>query len=1158
MDRHTRSYSLIRTLILGSAALAIVGVLFAIYQSMSGGPTVRPSRFETAQAPLPELPGRADGGADTVGKGVQIGGDVHLPGGGQGSLSLYDRGSDRPTAVISHRGWEPIEGSDNQFHVTEPRIKMRTPNGQLVELQAHLGLIQLRMDEGDRPTLRHGRLTGDVEIRIDRFDDEQRAALPEDERNNPGPDRLVIVNLDDVDFDREFARLTTTGRFSVESAEASIEGRGLTLRYNELNSSVEHLETVAGGRIVVRGLGRMFKVGLPGVEDADEALGASEPPQELAEAPTAEAEPLPSPPQTPSDDMPVVALDERRADKAHPTIRYRAAFTGDVQVCEVKGGATTGELVADVLEVLFAFGQAERDAASARTVTPAVEDAEPTDAETEPGEPGEPGVLTVTWSGPLVVKTVHDEPGAADADRPDAADGLLVVATGDQVRVTQGDRSVRCRKLVYDQGAERHQLYGSPDQPAVIEAGGGFLEGPEIELDLHRQTARITGPGRMSDTGRQRARLGLESAEIGPRPGVDIRFADEVNVTFGTATVETTSPDTGLPVTEQRRHLKTAVFLGSVSMKQGNDLIAGDRVELEFDVPRPGGAFEDSMRRLQAEGNVVLIHGDEAVRCQRIDVELRPDRQGRVTAKVARAYDNVSATQGDRTITAGDQMLVVLGSFRVEKEPWDLGKAWVEAIRRGVNPEEVDWAEQRTKYESRDDFRPGVVRLDACGGVKVDDPEQNLRVTADLLECSFSDGRRIDQALVTGSDASPAHVELDDYAITARVVELDVARESADVPGRGRLVFNSLRDLDGRTLDEPIPVAVTWSRRMTYRGVNNQAVITGNVEARTEQSSFDCGELTIHFADSPSRSASAEAPGGADGGKIDWWIFAPLVDRVAGALGERPGDRIIEDDFDKEPVYLAATGGTVALTSKVEPGTGRILSRGRIAGPTIFVDLRTQAMTVENAGTLLIEDYHLPVRSGKPTVAEADRRTPFGGLGVSSPSQTFLRWEGEMSYYFGKQAAFFERGVEMAHRSGTEIILGREMVGQATYDAVIESGPSQGRSASLTCDKLAVQFHRPEDQDARDNGGAGDMSGYELSLFEATGRVHFQDAGITVLARRVTYNALRNWLTIHGGQGQPATLYDQRNGYREWKAEVIDWNRQTGEIHAPKASVLGR
>jgi hypothetical protein len=215
-------------------------------------------------------------------------------------------------------------------------------------------------------------------------------------------------------------------------------------------------------------------------------------------------------------------------------------------------------------------------------------------------------------------------------------------------------------------------------------------------------------------------------------------------------------------------------------------------------------------------------------------------------------------------------------------------------------------------------------------------------------------------------------------------------------------------------------------------------------------------------------------------------------------------------------------------------------------------------MTVEGAGNLLIEDYELPGRGEPEADAEAVMRTPFGGLGVDSPSQTLLAWNGEMIYHFGKRAAIFDRGVEMSHRSGTEIILGTQAVDDAAFKAAVESGRKQGRRSWLSCERLGVEFGGPQEDERRGIAGAGDMSGYELSRFEATGRVHFEDSGIVVLALQVAFDAERNWLSIRGGQGQNATIYDQRGKFQEIKAEVIEWNRQTGRIFAPKASVIGR
>jgi hypothetical protein len=85
------------------------------------------------------------------------------------------------------------------------------------------------------------------------------------------------------------------------------------------------------------------------------------------------------------------------------------------------------------------------------------------------------------------------------------------------------------------------------------------------------------------------------------------------------------------------------------------------------------------------------------------------------------------------------------------------------------------------------------------------------------------------------------------------------------------------------------------------------------------------------------------------------------------------------------------------------------------------------------------------------------------------------------------------------------------------------------------------------------------MSAYELSLFQATGGAHFEDGGVVVLAHSVSYDAVRNWLTVRGDENSQAAIYDQRGGrFRDLAADVIDWDRNTDRIYAPNARVIGR
>ncbi|HUU85250.1 MAG TPA: hypothetical protein VM243_17255, partial [Phycisphaerae bacterium] len=1054
MNRNTPSYSLVRTLILGAATLAIVGVLFAIYQSATRAPQPAASPTVAAPGQPPAEPATPPGAprAAEQGPGVELVPHVKADAGDKSNIRLYSPDSDRARLELAVSKWEPV-GSGNQFSLTGPEIRMRTPNGQWVQITADAGLVELRKTADDSYDPQRGTLMGDVVIRVDRLDDKQRAALPEAERNNPGPDRLIVVKLEDVSFDLEYARLETAGPFSVVSHEAEFYGRGLALRYNEVDSSIDELRILREGRIRVRGMGPVLEVGLPGTaqgparqrDDDSTDQDSAQPPELTAERATdtivppaaadQEAAPLTVPP---GDAVAVLPLDEPRTPAPRPTIPYQAIFEGDVLVRQTEGGQETGRLEADLLELLFDFSQKQRETVRAQAAVPG-EGVEPDEGTEETGQPAAPTELNVTWTGPLMLTSVRPAAESPDAPQGEPRERLHVTATGSEVRLSRsGQGRLRCRKLVVHQEEERAWLYGGEDAQVVIDSpDGGRLEGPEVFLDIRQGTARLQGPGRIADT-----RSGQVMGDADADFRVDIRFDDQVDITLAQTVTESIDPQTGQPVQRRRRHLEHAILRGGVSMHQQGDAIEGDQIEIDFDPPRREGSLADNIRRLRGDGSVRLVHGADAVRCDRIDVEMGLDESGRVSPRLARAYGHVSANQDQRSITAKDKMIATMRSFRVEREPWDIRKAQAEAVRRGVDPTGVDWEKQRVKYESEDRFRPGLLRLQAWDDVIVRDPRQELYVTAEALDCTFTEGRRIAQALVTGQEAAPAHVEMDYFSITGRQIDLDMETESAQVPGKGHLSFTTLRDLDGRELDQPMAVAVTWGERMTYRGAVNRAMFTGAVHAVSEESEFDCGELILDFAerqeptpaDSPSGAVLAEA------GRDDWWILTPLVRRVWGDRGDDQSGPLGRE-FNKEPISLLATGGAVARTSKTQPGTGRLLSRGRIEGPRMLVNLRDEVLVIEDPGNLLIEDYELPSleRADQP-----EPRTPFGGLGAGSPSQTFITWQGQMTYYFGKQAAFFEGGVEMAHRSGTKIVLGSELYGDVA-ERLAQAGGDSGR-----------------------------------------------------------------------------------------------------------------
>ena len=342
------------------------------------------------------------------------------------------------------------------------------------------------------------------------------------------------MHLEEVDFDLEYAHVESDGPFRLESAEFDIEGQGLTLRYNEADSSIKELRIARAGKITARGLGTMFRVAMPGQDDQ-----AVEPPPTEA----AEVEPAapPRPPETdlPDDGIPVLALDAPEDKTVRPAVTYRARFSGDVQVRQTEGDQTSATLVADMVELLFSFGQTQREAVRVQAAAPTRgEGADGPDTQTtqpatiDDGAAVPPTVLTLVWSGPLIIKAV--DPQETESASLIEETGTQLTATGQAVRLTQAGRgSLDCNKLVYHEKTERAWLYGTVAAPVIITSpDGGRLEGPEVVLDMTGGAARITGPGRLLDQGPV---LGL-----GPTPategeaarGAEIRFQDQVDVTF--------------------------------------------------------------------------------------------------------------------------------------------------------------------------------------------------------------------------------------------------------------------------------------------------------------------------------------------------------------------------------------------------------------------------------------------------------------------------------------------------------------------------------------------------------------------------------------------------------------------------------------------------
>ena len=1146
MSPHAQPHRLVRTLLLVVSTLAVVGVVFAIYIQYARSPEEQYAAAPPiVKPPVAPAPGATSRPSDAT--PMQIDG-VPLPKGERTRINLYGPEGVQARLELEVSSWEPVGDSGREFRLEEPTIRYRTPGGQLVNVTADRGQVEMTRQRGENYDLARGRFEGHVVILMDRLDESQRAQLPPEQRDELTDERKIYVELDDLNFDMEYARVESLGRLYVSTAEADFEGRHLLLRYDEAASRIEYLKIFEGKRIALRAPGGSFTVTLPGAAGSATAgvEEEPEPPPERETPPASEvaaAEPADAAPVE-DDGVPLFVPDAPKKPRIRETVTYTAVFEGDVVVDQFEGQTQTGLLSADRLSFLFDFGQEQRDLARQTPTSQPVSPAEPDAGLTrEPAYGGESEVV-LRWTGPLVVDLVRDQ-----GEVPEEVFGkrLHVTATGREVHVADRQGSARCRRLSYHHETEQVLLHGDADSAFALDLeSGGHLSGRALSFDPRGRTVRIQGPGVLSDE--RGAGLLRVPAWGGRDPSgeASVVFEKEMNICLGTHTHESIDPVTGELAARQRDYVQSAELVGNVIMDRNGDSIAADLVEIGFRPPSDSGSLMGNIESFHADGRVRMKQGDERITCRGIDVAMTRDANGRLVPVRAVAAGDVVAVQRQRAITATDRMIVHLHSVPVEKPPFDLVQAKVAAVRRGLNVDEIDWDAQEEEYEGRKRFALGLRRIQALGDVSANDPEQNLHIDAGQLDCTFRDGRRIDKGVVLGRGALPATIEFGDSGIMGREIEFDAGAEWAEVPGAGRMTFNSRKDLDGRALAEPIPVSVTWTDFMTFRGHRNMAVVSGSVHAASRNSTFDCRELVLDFEEV--RSPASAGPTTPD--PWDWWIIRPFRSRA----GRTERLRLEAPKIERQLAYLSANSDVIGLTAAYDDDTGSLKTRARIAGPHLAVDLRnrTQAMTIDDAGTLLIEDYRLsaPDESGRAT-----KMSPFGAQGDNLPSQTFVSWEGATSFYSGSRLAVFEKDVELVYRSGSKLVLAEGVLSDAALARLHES--AEGRDARLMCQRLTVQFLKDTDGGASASGGGlGGVSGNEVASFAASGGVYFEDSGVSVTCRTITFDRERNLLQILGTRRYPAELIDQRRGrYRSIRGPTIYWERDTDRIEAPRSTI---
>jgi len=1112
---HRRATGLVRTLVVASSTLAILLVCFAIYQytqlehdappqatTGSGGTEATVS----SQAPNT---GDPDEASFRYGRsGANIGGSRNI------RIKIYSPDSKQVVWELGASTLDPVPGSADEFLTTDPEIRMRTGAGNDIRVTADRGILEGAWAGGQFESER-GKLEGGVVIEIDRRTDKDRKHLPKEDRNKPDPRSIIRVELEEIRFDVEYAKIIIPGRFSLSARDVEFIAADLEARFNASQNRVEFLRVGSGERLVLHRRAGELGLSMAGMESgsrpkltlAEKLYATLE--QALKRRSESQSDALEEVPQEPAESTvkddsppPFVPGQDEREKKTRLPVKYFAKFEDNIDTTQLRDRSAVSRLEADVLEILRDLAvQDRRRLTTSSSVEEATADTGAIGTQLDES-------IVLQWTGRLVVRAL--EP---DDERLVENPGTTVKAVGSPARVSHQKTNTQAtaETIIFYPDRSAVLLEAGEDQPATVRsADHGLITGARISSTRTNDTmhAVVVGPGTLvQHAGDQPS--GGEADQAQEAEGVRIEFAGKLELD-GRFIQETKRDITGLlSWEEERRVLDRAVLTEDVAVRQGDTLLRADKLTVQMG-SRPnhnGGGLV--IERVVGEGHVEMTQGTDRVRCREIDVSLSTDASGEVTPIRAVAKGDVEAAQDLRTITASESLIVDFQRVGKPPPPFDVLKAHATAIAHGVDITQVDWDARRREHESKPHSEVGVRHMHAVGGVNIAAPDQELEVSAWEVDFDLPDGREIARASVVGKDHRPASVRLGDFTVSGRQIKLDVPDQWAEVPGAGRMTFLSPKDLNGRALDEPVPVVVTWQDWMKYQGRENRSIFSGNVRAVSEQdTAFNCDQLVVEFDD--------VQPTAKPGQSMDWWILQNIADRIGEEKRQGSFEYPTRQRFAKEPAHIVATGNATATTRELDPQTGALQSRAYLAGPRLSVNLRQDVakMLIEGPGNLVLEDER-PAREGA------------GGSGIgaeglfnlknrSGPSKVVIEWQSSMWYDFSIDQTRFEGDVQLTYFRGTT-----EDLEQAR-----DTGETASRSTYLTCDVLTIDFLQSRSRPRRADNRMGRISSDRLKQFQASGFVELQDdaEGLWLTCDRLTYEKDRRILIIEGTEREPADI----------------------------------
>jgi len=658
----------IRPVALGGAGL-IVGVLmlivvFNIEPGQTDGDAL-PADDDVIELLAPERLRETDkqAGATDPMRDVQLrleqGGWVQVADPETGELSQQYR--------CSRLDPDPPDTPDGYMQMKDPRAEVFLDDGRVLTLAGETALTY-----APNRALESGTLAGNVIIRLYELD----------ERRSPDPaidEPVLVLNTEQAEFDHYLGEVNCNDSVRIETPQATIPGRGLTLQYNDQLERIELLRMREVDYIQLRALAPddsspVVEPNTPG-GPSDESTARDE---ASSSSPDKRSTP-------PGAGRPETQQDNTHADRVQ---YYRLTLDENVVIEQRSGGQLLRTARGDELIAHFsnetkgldralgsiaparghdnrlAISGASRRwsgmarlrhrawpvvlAASALGVTqPSVEE-----SSANPNR-DQQSASTITFDGPLLIEPVASDDVSALSMKTNEAHFQL---TGQPVRVDDTQRSLSAtgHQLTFRTGRERMALAGTPNAPVRVQSSQLTAEAEQFWMNQTDRRGRLAGAGWMrtgepatasasGDGNNASARelkitwqhgvdLELAESEVGEGSFLSgATFAEEVHVLARDFELDCDSlhvafrrPDAHESASEaQQQRIKTIDAHGNVHARgiDRDGLISCESLRVELEADETG---QMTLSRMFAKRSVRAEHKQQIVWCDSLDVMFRP------------------------------------------------------------------------------------------------------------------------------------------------------------------------------------------------------------------------------------------------------------------------------------------------------------------------------------------------------------------------------------------------------------------------------------------------------------------------------------------------------------------------------------------------------